>query len=321
MLYKRKNTALKNRKSFSISFKTRKPKPSYDAPTTSVEWARIAPDMVVVADVNRSWLLEQKPDPYFPQNPASRYLTKTMEGVGSIATTRQLLDGAIAAARHTVKSDVRPPALTATRWLWRLAGAYHLTHPVPQLLKKASQRFLAAGSVTLTQWAAEKATEEAGHDLLALRDIQSLGYDAQSVVEKLVPPAATVLMDYFTRSARDEYPIDCVGYSYTMERISMGVDEEYIQRVESLLPTTAKATRCLRVHSGVGADADHVAETIEMVAKLNSAQRIRIARACYETALMCFSPSPQGYISDDEILRILEPFKIDQSLDTKPTSC
>ena len=317
MSYQSESSASKQGKNSSISFTINQAastskKSIRDSATPVVEWAKIAPNKVIVASSDRAWLLEQKPRDTF-QPETAQYFSSTMESAGSIATTKQLLDGAIAAAKYAVNSDVRPPALTATRWVWRLAGAYHLTHPVPQLLQEAARRFAQNGHRLLAEWATEKAQEEAGHDLLALRDIQSLGYNAQEVIKELVPPAATVLMDYFTRSIQDDpNPIDCVGYSYTMERMALGVDEKYIQKIEALLPANVNATRCLRTHSSVGADAEHVEETVEMIARLTTSERVRIARACYETALMCFSPCPE-YVTDERLQLILDMLKLEQS--------
>ena len=285
-----------------ISFATKasdRPNPS---DLINVEWAQIAPGKVIVATENRSWLYQLRSiDDRFSQ---------PMKGAGSIATTSKLLDGAIAAARSAVNSDVRPPALTAIRWVWRLAGAYHLCRLTPDLMDEASAGFYLNGCYSLSEWAVQKSIEEEGHERLALRDIQSMGYDPEAVVKAFVPPAAVASINYFTRSVRDLNPIDCVGYSYTMERLALGVDEKYIQKVENLLPPGVNATRCLRVHSSIGADIEHTEETVEMVAELTTKERTRIARACYETALMCFSPPSKGYISDEEIQQILEPLKI-----------
>ncbi len=273
---------------------------------TNAEWAQIAPDKVIVATEDRSWL-------YRPLS-KNNCFSQPMEVAGSIATTSKLLDGAVAAAKYAVNSDIRPPALTATRWVWRLASQYHLGHAYPLLIEKAAQRFEEANHSTLANWARQKAMEERGHDLLALRDIRSLRYDAEVVVKVLVSPAVVTLIDYLSRSVQDSEPIDCVGYSYTMERLALSIDAKYIQKVENLLPSNSRATRCLRVHSSVGGDVDHVEETAEMVAKLTAQERIRVARACYETALICFSPPSKGYISDEEIQQILEPLKLAQSL-------
>lgn len=235
--------------------------------------------------------------------------TQKQVDTDSIAKTRKLLDGAIAYAWSKVKLKRRPPALTPTRWVWRLAGSYHLCRFSAQLMEEAAQRFAASDRNILANWALEKASEERGHDRLALLDIQSMGYQADAVVEALFPPAAEALVNYFIRSVWRPDPITSVGYSYTMERLALGVKEKYIQQVEALLPPGTNATRCVRVHSGVGADAEHVEETLEMLAGRAAEDVTRVANACYETALLCFSPPKQDYISDQELYRVLEALK------------
>jgi pyrroloquinoline quinone (PQQ) biosynthesis protein C len=136
-----------------------------------------------------------------------------------------------------------------------------------------------------------------------------MGYQAEAVVEALVPPAAAALVNYFIRSVWNRDPINCVGYSYTMERLALSVGEKYIQQVEALLPPGVQATRCLRVHSSVGADAEHVEETVRMVAGLDPQQRNQVAAACYDTALLCFNPPKGNYISDEELQNVLRPLQ------------
>ena len=281
-----------------------------------VEWIQVAPNKTVVATAEKTYLVDLNTDKCSTLREFLRDRpTNLIEGTDNIATTRKLLDGAIAAAKYTINSNVRPPALTSTRWVWRLAGAYHMCHAYPPLIEEAAIGFAAAERWNLAEWALQKAKEEKGHYRLALLDIRSMGYDAEAVVEALVPPAAVTLIDYLTRSAQDDDPIDCVGYSYTLERLSTGmVDEKYIQQVEMLLSSNTHATRCLRVHSSVGHDAEHVEETVEMVAELTPQERVRVARACYETALLCFSPPSEGYISDEELQQILKPLKLGKSL-------
>ncbi len=270
---------------------------------TGIEWACIARDKVVVATANRAWL--HRLDPARIDDRFAR----PMVGAGSVATTRKLLDGAIASAKSAVSLSVRPPTLTRTQWVWRLAGAYHLTHSYPPLIEEAAQRFEKMGRKNLSQWAAQKAREERGHDRLALLDIQSMGYEAEAVVEALIPPVAVVLVNYLTQSVQAPDPIGCVGYSYTMERLATGIKEKHIQSVEALLPPDICATRCLRVHSSVGADAEHVEETFEMIAGLALEERARVATACYETALLQFNSPKEDYISEEELQHVLRPLE------------
>lgn len=269
------------------------------------EWARISSDTVVVATTNRSWVYRI---PVGGEDPFAQRIV----GSNTVATTQKLLDGAIAAANATILLNRRPPALTRARWLWQLAGSYYLTRSTPQLMEEARERFATAGRVRLAQWAAHKVREERGHDQLALLDIQSLGYKAEAVVEALAPPAALALVDYFTRSVQAIDPIECVGYCYTMERLVLGIGEEFIQAVEALLPPGINATRCLRVHSSVGSDAEHTKETVEIVAGLSAKERASVAVACYKTALLYFSPPKEGYKSEAELQHLLKPFELHQ---------
>jgi hypothetical protein len=267
------------------------------------ERVRIALDKVMLKTANSTRVHQPS-----PAGSGDRF-TANMIDADSIAKTRKLLDRAIAYAWYTVKSERKPPALTHTRWVWRLAGAYHLTHSYPPLIEEAQERFEKMGRKNLSQWAAQKAIEERGHDRLALLDIKSMGYKAEAVVEALIPPSAVALVNYLAQSVYATDPIGCVGYSYAMERIATGIKEKHIQSVKALLPPGICAIRCLRTHSSVGADAEHVEETLEMVAGLAPQERIRVARACYETALLYFSSPKEDYISEEELQHILKPLE------------
>ncbi len=271
---------------------------------TDIESVHISPDDVVVETTNRNWLDQ----PERPGNGDS--LAPRMIDVNTLAQTRKLLNNSIVSAWHAVKTERRPPALTPTRWVWRLAAFYHLCHSTPRLMESAQKRFALTNRQSLAQWAGQKGREEAGHDLLALRDIESMGYRAEAVVEALYPPAAKALMDYFVQSAQNSDPIDCVGYSYTAERLGICIGEGYIQSVEALLPSDVKATRCLRAHSAVSTtEIEHVKETLAIIAGLTLQERDRVAKACYQAAFLRFSPPKEAYISDEEIENVLEPLK------------
>jgi hypothetical protein len=229
----------------------------------------------------------------------------------NIAKTQKLLDRAIALAWHTLKSERRPPDFTPARWVWRLAGSYHMTHSYLPLIEEAQGRFEKMGRKDLSQWATQKAREERGHDQLALLDIKSMGYKAEAVVEALmIPPNAVALVNYLAQSVQAIDPIGCVGYSYVMERIATGIKEKHIQSVEALLPPGIRATRCLRTHSSVGADVEHLEGTFKMITGLAPEERARVATACYETALLYFNSPKEDYISEEELQHVLRPLEL-----------
>lgn len=264
----------------------------------NVQWARIALNKTIIATENKAWL-------YQPHSIKDSF-AQPMEGTGSITTTKNLLDGAIAAAEYIAESKIKPQKLTPIGWVRQLAEAYHLSCLTPELIGEACIGFAVVGRWSLAEWAAYKAHKEEGYARLALRDIQYMGYDAEAVVEEIVSPTAVALTDYLTRSVCDWNPIDCVGYCYTIERLTADFKEEYIDRVKALLSPEINATRNMRVHDSASANI----EFVEMVAELTASERTRVAIACYETASIYFSQSIEDCVSDEELQQILEPLRI-----------
>lgn len=265
-------------------------------------------DFSVVDHANSAWMHESNTvenNDFFSQ--------KVIDGT-SLIKVQKFLDRAIVYAYYAVKSERKPPTRTYTRWVWRLAGAYHSSRHTSRLMEKAVQNFAALGRQDLAKWATQKAKEEAGHDQLALLDIQSMGYDAEAVVQVFNPSPIRDYVNYFTQIVEATNPIDCIGLCYASERLGTFISEEYIQSVEALLPKGIHATRWLRVHSSVGSEVKHVDDIVELVAQLSPQERNRVARACYETALLRFMPPKEDYISDEEIQSILKPLELSRYL-------
>jgi hypothetical protein len=172
-------------------------------------------------------------------------------------------------------------------------------------MRVAAERFAAAGRAELAEYAALKVEDEGGHDSLAERDLAALGFDAPAAVRALVPPTAAALVEYFTSLVYADDPVGCVGYAYALERLAVAVPKDYLRQVEAVLPPGVNATRCLRVHSASGADLSHVEDAVQVTASLPAADRIRIARACYQTTKICASAPPEGHLSEPELERRL----------------
>ena len=232
------------------------------------EWARLTPKKIILATPDDVWV-------YRPNlEEVSRNLfAQPSDNASNVATIKKLLDTAIILGKREASSNQQLPALNLNNWVWSLISQYHSTHSTPVLMEEASIHFAAQGNKNLAAWAKQKAVEETGHDRLALLDIQSLGYRAQALVQAYTSPSAKSLSDYFVSTVEDPNPIRVVGYSYTLERISLAVKERHIRAIEAIIPSGMKATRCLRVHSSIGSDVEHVDEALEMMAELTSAQR------------------------------------------------
>jgi hypothetical protein len=252
---------------------------------TSTEWVQLDDHAIVVATAAGACL--HRPAEFGVADPFLEPMRKS----GTSATTRALLDGVIAVAQRAAPATP-VPAMSLARWAWRLAGYYHTTHATPILMAEAARRFAALGRPELAAYASGKVADEGGHDELALRDLRALGLVAEAVVERWIPPTAAALVDYFTRLAHADFPLGVLGYAYALERLALAADRDYVAKVEAVLPAGVYATRCLRVHSALGADAGHTDDLISVAAGLPATERIHIARACHATAKLCCAPPP-----------------------------
>src|SRR5690349_15207890 len=79
------------------------------------------------------------------------YLGEKVINAATLIKTRKFLDRAMVLAWHAVKSESKPPNLTFTRWVWRLAGVYHSSRHTTPLMEQAAQRFRALGRWDLAQ--------------------------------------------------------------------------------------------------------------------------------------------------------------------------
>ncbi|HEX2672912.1 MAG TPA: iron-containing redox enzyme family protein [Polyangiaceae bacterium] len=261
-----------------------------------LEWLEITPELTLIATATRAYL-------HVPRKFGADPFREPMRCGGSPETTHWLLEAAIAAARHAFPERSQLPAadspahpgslevVSAANWGYRLTGYYHTTHATRRLLPVIAQRFAALGKEPLALWAQRKIAEEAGHDELALRDLRELGYRAEGLVRAFVPPRAAAWVALFEQLAAAADPVGCVGYAHALERLALLRGPVEIAAIERGLPPGVNATRCLRVHSALGGDAQHVRTNVTTTAALDADERRAIVHACYLTARIYFDPS------------------------------
>jgi hypothetical protein len=239
---------------------------------------------------------------------------ETLKEIGDASVTRQMMAGAFYAGflqrACDEKSADDPATITAPsllRYIHWLAGAYQTTHATPPTMRRVAERLAARGQRTAATHCLHVAEEESDHDTLALKDIAALGLPVQEFVRRLRPKYSLTLVELFARFADSEAPITVLGYAYVLERMSLFSTAESIAAIERLIPAGIKATRCLRVHSAVGSDAGHVAESIAFLGTLPPQDRAAIARATYETAgLLC--AARRDYPGDEAMRALLDKF-------------
>jgi hypothetical protein len=251
----------------------------------AAQWVHLPGGDTLVASEGAVWIQEPVIASLSLRGPMTDLVSATPQ------TTKNLLDGAIAAAERGARAAPGPP-LTPTRWAWELVGQWYCAHHGVALLPELIQRFRSAGRVGLAEFARRKLDEEQGHDLFPLDDLRALGYDAPALVHAMPPPPiAKAEVDYARACARGDHPVEFFGYMYAQERRVTRVPEEWLADLDAVLPPGVEAASAIRLHANE-LDLEHVEEAIRFIAGLPADHRTRVAQACYRTTqISCAAPS------------------------------
>lgn len=285
------------------------------------EWAQVSPTLFVGGSADGKYKVIDT----YPLPIAHDY-SVPMTHEGHISTTRTLLEAALVAAyqyNHKVRikhaqsadeleakntvSEARevhssePHGKTLLHHAYDLCRSYQTTHATPRVLHSAAKKFSDKGFDELADFCALKAREETGHDKLALNDLIALSLPGEMLVDAIQPECALSMVAYFDRCLESDYPIEVLGYAFALERMAVFNTQEYIDELKALMPPGVKAYSCAYVHSAVGSDAGHVEELIEFISKLSADDRIRIAKATFETIIAPSAAEPVSH-GDIEIL-------------------
>lgn len=226
------------------------------------------------------------------------------------ALTRQSLAGAFYAGMSERRPVAPQSAKERTssgvllRHIHRLAGSYQTTSATPPVMRQVAERLEACGQANAAAHCRQVADDESGHDTLALMDLAALGLPAQQLVERLKPKNVLALVDLFRSMADSQQPISTLGYAYGLERAALFTKAAAIEAIDAAMPPGVMATRCMRVHSAVGSDSGHVAESIALIASLAPDDRDCVARATYATVRLMFA-EPDDYPGDDWMRALL----------------
>jgi hypothetical protein len=273
-----------------------------------VQWVHLGAGKILVASSRGAWI--QLPE-LGPLGLGALGLGDAMPSAipGTLETTRNLLDGAIAAAERAVPAPKAPP-MTARRWAWQLVNQWFIARYSVALLAEAAERYVAVGRPDLARFTRQRHEEERGHDQFPLKDLRALGYDAEEVVGELPPAtAATALIDYARNCARGEHPVEFLGYIHAMERHVLRLSPAWFATVEEVLPSGVDATSGLRAHA-TDLDVEHVEEAVLFFSGLPAEDRTMIALACYQTTTIRNLASADAGPSDAELERSLSPLRL-----------
>ena len=205
--------------------------------------------------------------------------------------------------------------MTAVRWAWDLVNQHFIAHHSVRLLGSSVTRYDELHRADLAEFAATRLEGEQGHDRFPLNDLRALGYDAEAVVDAVVPdPVAVNLIAYATDALTGAQPIAFLGYIHAMERHAIRVPSHWFAQLAAALGPGIDATSGLRAHA-TDLDLEHVDEAIEFFSGLTSGDRAEIARACFRTAQIRCAAAEQP--SEAQLEAVLSPFSASPAPSTR----
>jgi hypothetical protein len=267
-----------------------------------VQWVHLAPGKLLVAGSRSAWI--QRPEPgaigFSAAMPARL--------PSSVATTRRLLDGAIALAEREAPQVEQPP-MTARRWAWYLASQWYCAHHSVALLPNLIRRYEALERADLASFARLKLEEEQGHDEFALSDLSAFGYDADSLVRSVpAVPSVEALVEHGRACALGPNPTTFLGYVYALERRVLRLTDEWFASLADVLPRDAPVATGLRAHA-TEFDREHVEEAVTFIATLPAGDRTSIVQASHRTTEIACTPLPHEFPSESQLESFLGPHR------------
>jgi hypothetical protein len=263
----------------------------------TTEWVRVSENITIISrETGEFWFLD--PGQHADKVPFGRPMT----GNGTRGSTAGLLNGAVERGFIGHRNDLGENTPSLARYVLDLIGSYHNARRAPGHFSRAAKRLKELNRPETASYLETHAREETGHDRLALKDLRALGLPAEQIVANFVPEGWQPLYEIFDRVSASEYPIGCLGYCYCFESTAAMKHKADIEALQAICAEGVDASRFARTHSGIGSEADHVEDLIDLIASLPASDRIEIVKVTYDTALALADNVRDGLISDAAIL-------------------
>lgn len=147
-----------------------------------------------------------------------------------------------------------------------LAQSYYYTSRSSRLLLMASAHCDLTQNILHRRFSIH-ATEEKGHDRLALRDMNELGFDLKDIPEL---PITTAFYSSQFYKVQNESPESLMGWVLPLE----GIAVEFGRSIRDRLKTQDRPTRFLDIH--VDEDSEHVLNAFKSIQDLDNSCQTRV---------------------------------------------
>jgi pyrroloquinoline quinone (PQQ) biosynthesis protein C len=131
--------------------------------------------------------------------------------------------------------------VSKTEYSSLLEEIHHYTKHNPQIQAHATV-FFRGKDRELVKTFLQHATSEVGHDLLALRDIDALGFSSSEVEARNPLPATMALTSFVFYQIAHRRAVGYLGYLYFLEHLSTGIGGHFSQLLDAMgVPKSAQS--------------------------------------------------------------------------------
>ncbi|EQC51552.1 iron-containing redox enzyme family protein [Bacteriovorax sp. DB6_IX] len=139
----------------------------------------------------------------------------------------------------------------------------------------------------IRKWILEHSSEEMGHELMAIKDLEKFGFHKSEVMAQKVPIGVTSWVSFFHYKVAIENPFAAFGVLYFLEGMATELAPKVVKEIVNALDEKEKkAITFFREHGDL--DEDHLAEQEEVLfkAELSIEEQQIIIDTVYEAAEM-----------------------------------
>ncbi len=184
-----------------------------------------------------------------------------------------------------------------------LQETYHFVRHTPRFLAVAAARF-GYGYEAIRRRFLKHTTEEFGHELFALKDLETLGGDPEQAkkAEPLISTTALVAFHYYWADRVN--PVGLFGTIYTLEGLGQGVASGVAEALVKGLKIPKTAVTFLSSHGEF--DQKHMAEARQMVEKHVKEEQderdiVYCSRAAFELYTWMFDQIYDRYLAEAKV--------------------
>lgn len=180
----------------------------------------------------------------------------------------ETLDAALADSIELLKNTAFYKELTAgnnTRKIYThyLQYAYHYVCLSSSFTPLAARR-MDIKHIKTRKWILSHSGEELGHELMALKDLQKLGFDRDEIINQEVPIGVLSWVSFFHYKVAIDNPFCAFGVLYFLEGMAREIAPQVLPGIIGNLSESEKsAITFFREHGDL--DEDHMAEQQEIL--------------------------------------------------------